>query len=406
MIHIFRMLRGFVLVSTDNIAPERFFNLCRARNIVIWDIAQNDGRYYFCMLAKDFLNIKDILKKCGMKLVICRKNGLPFFVFRYRKHYSFVIGMLLAFTFLHIMSLFVWNITIDGNLYYTDNVIISYLQENGIYTGCKMKDIGCDKLEQKIRKDFEEITWVSVEKSGTRLLVHVKENDGDKITETMQTPSDIIASSDGVVESIITRCGTPLVKPGDTVKTGDVLVSGEIILYNDAKEPVSNRYVYADADIMVKTSMQYEDTVQRNYMYKIYTGRKTEERIFSIMGRQLSLWVNFHKFEKADYVTETNDLKLTEDFYLPVCIGIKTGFEYYTEEGFHTEEEITQILTDNYDIFLKKLQKEGIQIIEDSVKIDITDVNANMSGDIRIVMPFKERKACNVRTINQHTSNA
>lgn len=400
MLHFFRMLKGFVLISTDNIAPERFFNLCRARGVDIWEITKKDDRYYFYMLAKDFMSIRDIIKKCGMRLSICKKSGLPFFTFRYRKHYSFVIGMVLAMGFLRIMSLFVWNITIDGNRYYTDNVIISYLNNNGVYMGCRMKDVGCDSLEQQIRKDFEEITWVSVEKSGTRLLVHVKENDGDKVSTEIHTASDIIASSDGIVESIITRTGTPLVKPGDSVKTGDVLVSGEIILYNDAKEPIDSRYVYADADIMVKTIIGYEDAVQRNYQYKIYTGRKNTDMIFSVMGRQLELGIDFHKFKEADYVTESSFLKLTDNFYLPVSVGKKTGFEYYTENGFYSEEELKQILTEKYGNYLKKLQKEGIQIIEESVKIDVTNVNAVMSGDIQIVMPFKERRACDVRTVD------
>lgn len=61
-----------------------------------------------------------------------------------------------------------------------------------------------------------------------------------------------------MVESIVTRCGTPLVKKGDEVKTGDVLVRGEIVLYNDAKEPTDSCYVQADADILVRTSIQYE----------------------------------------------------------------------------------------------------------------------------------------------------
>lgn len=399
MLRVFRMLRGFVLVSTDNPEPERFFNLCRARNIQIWEITQEDEKFYFYMLARDFLNIKDILKKCGMKLVVCKKAGLPFFAFKYRKHYSFVIGMLLALGILEALSLFVWNITVDGNGYYTDQVIISYLEENDVYVGCRMDGVLCDMLEQNIRRDFEEITWVSVEKSGTRLLIHVKENDGDKVSSDIKTPSDIIASSDGVVESIVTRSGTPLVKAGDSVKAGDVLVSGEIILYNDAKEPVSSRYVYADADIMVKTPINYEDTIQRNYQYKIYTGRKNAKRIISVVNEQLEFGFDFYKFEDFDTVTETNELKLTNDFYLPVRMGVKTDFEYYTEDGFYTEEEASRILTDNYQNYLKKLQKEGIQIMSDSVKIDMTNVNASMSSSIETIMPFRERRACDVGTV-------
>lgn len=97
------------------------------------------------------------------------KNRASFFMFRYRKHYSFVAGMLLAASLLQIMSMFVWEIEVDGNSYYTDNVIVSYLQGNDVYVGCRMSKVMCDSLEQKIRKDFDDITWVSAEKAEQNL---------------------------------------------------------------------------------------------------------------------------------------------------------------------------------------------------------------------------------------------
>ncbi len=397
---VIRNLRGVVLASTDNPAPERFFNLCRMKKIRIWDITKTDKGCQFSIVAADFLRLKEPLKKCGMKLVILRKTGLPFFMFRYRKHYSFVAGMLLAAVLLQIMSMFVWEIEVDGNSYYTDNVIVSYLQENDVYVGCRMSKVMCDSLEQKIRKDFDDITWVSAEKSGTKLIVHIKENDGDSVVKEMKSPSDIIASSDGVVESIITRCGTPLVRKGDEVKTGDVLVSGEIVLYHDAKEEVDTRYVQADADVYVRTSIQYNNTVQRGYTCKMYTGKSVTHHIISVMGSMAELGLLPADYEQYDIVTEVSRLRLTKDFLLPVCAGRRTVYEYVTEEGMHSEEEVTQILTDNYENYLNKLKKEGIQIVSDSVKIDITDVNASMRGSIHVVMPFKERRSCDVRTFD------
>ena len=50
--------------------------------------------------------------------------------------------------------------------------------------------------------------------------------------------------------SMITRAGTPKVKPGDEVEKGQILVSGIVDVYNDAKEVVNQRPVSADADIL------------------------------------------------------------------------------------------------------------------------------------------------------------
>ena len=59
-----------------------------------------------------------------------------------------------------------------------------------------------------------------------------------------------MAACSGVVTSMITRAGTPKVKPGDEVEKGQILVSGIVDVYNDAKEVVNQRPVSADADIL------------------------------------------------------------------------------------------------------------------------------------------------------------
>ena len=80
-----------------------------------------------------------------------------------------------------------------------------------------------------MREDFDEITWVAAAVKGNHLYISIKENDsfegGIKSTEI---PENIIASDDGTIESIITRSGTPLVKKGDNVEKGQVLVSGVV----------------------------------------------------------------------------------------------------------------------------------------------------------------------------------
>lgn len=80
-----------------------------------------------------------------------------------------------------------------------------------------------------LREEFSNITWVSAKIEGTQLILEIKENvDGYVTEETPEGPFSLAASKDGIVSSIITRSGTPMVLPGTPCKKGDVLVSGEI----------------------------------------------------------------------------------------------------------------------------------------------------------------------------------
>ena len=384
MTKLFRYFKGYLYVIIDSNSPERFLNLCKARDIKTWDLQNIEDKYAFYISAKDFKTLKEILKKTQMKLIIKKRFGLPFFMFKYRKHYSFIIGIFLSAIMLYGMSLFVWDISIEGNLMYTDNMLLTYLNKNNIEPGILVKTINCNDLESEIRSEFSDITWVSAEISGTRLIIHIKENDGDVIKKSSNEISDIIATRNGIVTKIITRSGIPKVKVGDSVTEGMVLVSGTVIIYNDAKEPIKNNYVCSDADVYINTKYEYSDELLLKHEYKTYTGRTITKRTYNIWGKQIELGISFKRFDEYDVFTEDSVLHLTDNFCLPVRTGEKVYQEYYTTEGNYSDEEARKILNNNYSIFLKKLKEKGIQIIGSNAKIEVINDKYVMSGQIDV----------------------
>lgn len=382
MTKLFRYFKGYLFVTIDSNSPERFLNLCKAKDIETWSLQNIEEKYAFYIDAKDFKNLKDILKKTNIKLVINKRYGLPFFMFKYRKHYSFLVGIFLSAIMLYGMSLFVWDISIEGNRMYTDNMLLTYLNKKNITSGILVKELNCNDLESEIRSEFPDITWVSAEISGTRLIIHIKENDGDTIKKVSNEISNIVATRNGVVTKIITRSGIPKVTIGDTVTEGTVLVSGEVIIYNDAKEPVKSNYVCSDADVYINTQYEYNEQLLLKHEYKVYTGRKITKKVYNIWGKQIEIGLNFKKFNEYDVITEDSVVHLTENFCLPIRTGEKVYEEYDTTEGRYTDEEARKILNKNYSVFLKKLEEKGIQITDSSVKIEVSNDKYVMSGQV------------------------
>ena len=117
-----------------------------------------------------------------------------------------------------------------------------------IENGTRISVIDCKELAAMLRKQFDAFTWVSVKQEGTRLLIQVKEstdpeanveNNEKKETEgtnPANLPTDLIADKNGVITSMITRKGVPMVSVGDTVKKGDLLVKGELEILDDSGE--------------------------------------------------------------------------------------------------------------------------------------------------------------------------
>ena len=146
------------------------------------------------------------------------------------------------------------------------------------------KNIDCTQIVKDIRQQYDDIIWVSASIDGSRLRIQIKENEdtflqenpketeNQPLTDAAETVSaagtDLVASANGVITSMITRIGTPLVHVGDTVEEGQILVTGRVEILNDAKEVTGYQYEQADADIYADTQMEYEDTISRSYLEK------------------------------------------------------------------------------------------------------------------------------------------
>lgn len=381
-------LVGYVTVRINGINKERFVNLCYHRNIDIWNLLYKDDYFEADIALWDFKKIKQPLKKTHVHIEIIEKKGCPFFFNKYKKRKFFALGVVLSIINIYLMSLFVWDISLDGGYSYTDIEITSFLKDIGVYEGIKKNKIDCEAIETKIRNNFYDITWVSAELTGTRLIIHIKENFDELDVEAVSnTPTDLIATSDAEIVTIITRTGTPKVKEGDKVKKGEVLVSGIIEIYDDNKEVKKTEYVTSDADIYAKVEYKYNNSFNTVYEEKKYTGNSKNRRYFQFVDYRIST-LFLKKYEQYDIVKEEKQLHLFDSLYLPIYYGKESINEYVIEKKEYTNKEAIKIAEEDLEKFFIKMQEKGIQIIENNVKIDVGNGVCIASGNITIIKPI------------------
>ena len=263
---LIRWLTGYIIIEVlgDNIS--RFFNICAARDIEFENISKKEGNdagtIYITMWAKDFFKLHDVVVKCHIKVKIVSKKGLPFITKKYKKQKMMFAGIGCSFILMYCLSLFVWQITVEGNYSHSDEEIIDFLEDNHIYHGINKKKVESYELEKNIRNNFDDITWVSVELTGTRLIVHIKENfNVEKDNQNLKI-KDLLSPYDGIIYSLVTRSGTPAVKEGAMVKKGDVLIRAAYDILNDAKEVVATKEVAADGTIYMYVIYDYYDELK------------------------------------------------------------------------------------------------------------------------------------------------
>lgn len=379
-----RYIKGYLLIRVEGYSPERFLNACSHRGIELWGLRSAGGAYEMYMTLKDFRKIKALSKKTGTKVRVRRRYGLPFFLHRYRRRKLFFAGAFLAVCLVYILTLFIWEIDIRGNLRRTDEALLSFLRSRDVYCGMTAGRVDCDQIADDLRGAYADLVWVSASVHGTRLVIQVKENEhlsaqtGGKAQETEGT--DLAATQDCTILSIVTRQGTPLVHEGDQVKKGDLLVNGRLDLKNDAGEVTGYRYCKAQADITGEYQISYEDTMEREFEIRSYQYERNnlvrQEELFLRAGDRIFSFGRLkNNYQEYDYYVEESQLTVGENFSLPLFWGRRTAVPCSVRRENYTDSQLQQLLSKRFEKVCQDIEKKGLEIIENDVKI-YTEQNA------------------------------
>ena len=193
-----------------------------------------------------------------------------------------------------------------------------------------------------------------------------------------------MAESECVITDMIVRKGLAMVKAGDSVKKGDILVSGYIPVKNDAGEITGYQYQKADAQITGKMQIQYKDTVSTQYEIKKDLGIKKEEYYIVLGNRRFAFGGIKNTYETFEEISREYHVRLTEHFYLPIYWGQRTVKPYKTIQKSYTEKELQELLTNRFSYYCEDLKKKGVEILQNDVKIYREYQNAVAVGTLTI----------------------
>lgn len=389
---LIRWFQGYLLVVIKGYSPERFLNLCSNRKILIWNLKKTDLGYEFNISLKGYLALRPIVRKTKTLPIIKKRFGFPFYLHRYKKRKVFFIGSLLAVILVYIMSLYIWDVEISGQYSHTQEAIVKFLQTNGVYAGKRKDKINCQELEETLRKAYTDIGWVSAEIRGTRLLIKITETNMPKPYVEQTEPCHIVADKDGIITSIVTRTGTPKVKVGDVVKKGDIIVSGIVDILGDDATVIKKNTVVADADVMIKTYYEYKEEFPLAYDEKVYTNKEKKYYSLNILGFSvyfMNPFKNYTSYDRYDHIVSESNLKLNNNFYLPISWRQISNKEYQLVSKVYSEQEALKEAEDKLDLYESQLEECQVNILENQVVFTITEDAMTAAGKLIVEEPVR-----------------
>ena len=242
---LLRLIFGYVRIEVEGYYIERFINICTNNKILIWNLKREKGvKLYLNIGINDFKKLGIIAKKTNCKVKILRKRGIPFLLNRYKKRKIFAIFLILILVGIIISSKYVWNV----DILVKDNFKLENIEEDikslGIERGIKKDTIDTSKVINELRLKRDDIAWVGIDIEGTTVKINIVKADSAPNVVDKSNYCNIVASKAGVIQKIIAQNGTAMVKEGDNVQKGDILIAG----YMEGKY-TDRRYVHSLGEV-------------------------------------------------------------------------------------------------------------------------------------------------------------
>ncbi|MBQ9673121.1 MAG: sporulation protein YqfD [Ruminococcus sp.] len=253
IIKILRFLRGYVTFSAKGNFTERLINIISNKGMLYWDILPEKGGVTLSMPIKDYKNLHHYLYGKGIRTKIKSRHGLPFIKQKYKNRVGILVGGLLFAVILILLSNFIWIINVKGNNEIPDSRVIQVMRDNGFYEGVFSGSIDVKSLEHKIIGEIPEIRWMSINITGCKADIEIKE--GYKVPKIVEKNKicNVKSKRDAVITEIRVSGGTARTKVGSAVIKGQLLISG-VTVSEDGK----SRLVHADGEVYGRT--KYEKT--------------------------------------------------------------------------------------------------------------------------------------------------
>lgn len=407
LIRLMKYLRGYVKIKVEGYSPERFLNLCNVHQILLWGVENKGLAYEMYVSVRDYKKMRPLVRKTRTKIILLEKHGLPFFLHKFRKRKMFFAGMVLCVAYIYVLSLFIWNIHIEGNATQSTEELLEYLETLDVRHGARKSEIVCEEIETKLRQQYPNMLWVSAEMRGTRIIVQIRENTDKDIVSKIEVkdtePVSIVSETDGIIDSIIVRKGTPLVSKGEEVTAGQTLVEGFYEIKNDAGEIVRYEGVPADADISVLTTESYTDSFSTEYEKNYYTGKKRLGIKATFFQKSYDFTPKI-PFEAYEAVTDHKEIHVTENFYLPFSLEFTWYLECNSGTEQYTKEEIAALAENRFQKKYENILQKGVQITEKDVKIDTNGKLCHVSGTIKFLVPADTKVPAAIPEITMNAS--
>lgn len=302
-----------------------------------------DGQHITCEISwRDLRKVRKIRRQFQVKMELVQDLDHPVLQLNGRT----VIGLLLLLVIPFCSQFYTWGFEVQGETIERRVEVERLLAPISfpIRTSLLPSE---HQLRQALLLKLQDVAWVHVEKDGGKLKVTVEE--APKIAnETVETGSALIAKQGGVVTHYTIESGVKQFVLNGVVEEGDVLVSGEIIVADEARTVPVRGKVFVDFWRTVSFTMARQLKYTEQYEMRWIVGLPAKDETIRrelVSWEWLPDWANIRQVSEQKRTTLMLDEKQLDSLILPLVQ--QKALEGLSEDAEIRSEKLLHVTFDN-----------------------------------------------------------
>lgn len=367
ILRLWNYIRGYVIIIVEGYFLEKYINICTHRQLRLWNVKwQKNSKVLMNISIRDFKLLRPISRRTRCRVHIIKKKGLPFILDRYKNRKAFVIGSAICVIIFFIISSFVWDVSVTGNSKVSTEVLMGKLSENGIKLGALKYSINTDEIVENMMLELNDLARISISLRGTKIFVIVDERVNPPDLIDKKVPCDLVALKDGVISSIVAKEGLEMVKVGDTVTKGQVLITGTIENKNKEVMPLM---VHSMGIVKARTWYEASVVVEQRPVSAKRTGSKKDLYSIVFFTKKIKLFHREIPYNNSEHVEIKKKLTIGEYLVFPIEMIVDEYYEYELEQKEIDIDTAQKVASEKATALAKEQIPRNAELVKNSISI-------------------------------------
>ena len=277
--------------------------------------------------------------------------GLYGALVRNKKRYGAFLGIFFVAALFFLSSRIVWDVRIEGEYEGDEKEILAELSEAGLSVGRLWSRLDTAEIEMNTLEISDKIGWLNINRRGTVAYVVISEKDIHAPNVKPEGYANIVAARDCVIEEIIVKNGYATVKKGESVRKGDVLISGVI------PTELGGGFCYAEGEVIGSYPEKISISVSEEKTEKHYAKKELCNSAVNFFGININIFKKTRQSEAlCDIIKEKEQLTFVKR--LPITVEKTYCLPYEIKSISLSREEMTALASEKLAEALTEFLKD------------------------------------------------